>query len=48
MKKETVIKLNKWLCTFAIMIAVIEANSPCPFLTYQPEKPDSVKKLRKF
>ncbi|MDR2023790.1 MAG: cyclic lactone autoinducer peptide [Hungatella sp.] len=43
-----VIKLCRYLSTFAVLIAVIEANASCPFLTYQPSKPDSVKKLQKF
>jgi len=46
--KEMVIRLSHYLSAAAVAIAVIEANVPCPYLTYQPSKPDSVRKLRKF
>lgn len=32
----------------AISVAKMEANSSCPYLSYQPKKPDAVKRLRKF
>lgn len=41
-------KVGKSIGKMAVFAAKMEANSACPYLTYQPEKPDAVKKLRKF
>ena len=32
----------------AVSVAKIEANAACTYLTYQPKKPDALKKMRKF
>lgn len=40
--------IGKTIAKFAINIAKIEANSTCPYLSYQPKKPEMVKKMRKF
>lgn len=41
-------KIGKGIGKAATFVAKVEANSACPYLTYQPQKPDAVKKLRKF
>ena len=46
MKKEK--RLRKIIEKIAIKAAKEDANTACPFLTYQPVQPPSVKKLRKF
>lgn len=48
LRKETIKKVGKGFCALAIIVATVEANAPCPYISYQPEKPESVKKLRKF
>lgn len=40
--------VGKYIKKMAKTVAKLEANSVCPYLTYQPVKPDSVKKMRKF
>ena len=40
--------MGKFVGLFALAIAVVQANVACPYLSYQPELPDAVKKLRKF
>lgn len=32
----------------AVKIAISDANSACPCITFQPKLPNAVKKLRKF
>lgn len=46
MKKEK--RLKKIIEKIAVKAAKEDANTACPFLTYQPVQPSSVKKLRKF
>ena len=46
MKKEK--RLRKIIEKIAIKAAKEDANAACPFITYQPVQPPSVKKLRKF
>lgn len=47
MKKEK--RLMKSIVErMAVKIAVAEANTACPFITYQPKLPQTVKNLRKF
>ncbi len=46
MKKEK--RLRKIIEKIAVRAAKEDANTVCPFLTYQPVQPSSVKKLRKF
>lgn len=41
-------KIVGYIGKAAISVAKIEANSSCPYLSYQPTKPDTVKRLRKF
>lgn len=40
--------IGKVMKKMAISVAKMEANATCPYLSYQPQKPSSVKKLRKF
>ena len=46
MKKEKNL-LHKTLENIAIKIAMADANTACPCITYQPKLPAAVKKLRK-
>lgn len=46
MKKEK--RFKKIIEKLAIKAAKEDVNVACPFLTYQPVQPSSVKKLRKF
>ena len=39
---------GKVVVILAKKIAAMEVNSSCPLFAYQPEIPESVKKLRKF
>lgn len=49
MKKENMKKaVGKIVEKIAVSIAKTEANTACPYLSYQPSKPDAVKKMRKF
>lgn len=49
MKKENLKKtIGKVMGQMAVSIAKMEANSACPYLSYQPKKPNAVKKLRNF
>lgn len=49
MKKENLKKtIGKVMGQMAVFIAKMEANSACPYLSYQPQKPNAVKKLRNF
>lgn len=49
MLKNKILKnLGKYVGLFAMAVAVIEANVACPYLSYQPKLPDSVKKLRRL
>ena len=47
-KKRLPKKLGHIIATIATKSAVIEANTACPFLHYQPKEPQEVKALRKF
>ena len=40
--------VSKKIIGMAKKIAEMEVNSYCPLFAYQPELPDSVKKLKKF
>ena len=40
--------VGKVVVILAKKIAAMEVNSSCPLFAYQPEIPESVKKLRKF
>lgn len=40
--------MGKFVGLFALVIAAVQANVACPYLSYQPELPESVKKLRRF
>lgn len=46
MKIKKIIK--KIIENVAIMIAVSDANAACLCISYQPQMPKAVKKLRKF
>ncbi len=46
MNKEK--SMKKLVEAVALKIALRDANTVCPFITYQPTVPKSVKKLRKF
>jgi len=49
MKKNTMVKrLGQGIGKLAVSVAKMEANSACPYISYQPQKPEAVKKLRKF
>lgn len=39
---------GKGIGRIAVIAARAEANAACPYLTYEPKKPEAVKKLRKF
>ena len=41
-------KIVGYIGKAAISVSKIEANSSCPYLSYQLKKPDAVKRLRKF
>lgn len=41
-------KIAGYIGKAAMSVARIEANSTCSYLTYQPKKPDAVRRLRKF
>lgn len=41
-------KIAKCIVSLALIVATIEANIACPYITYQPHKPESVRRLRKF
>lgn len=47
MKKENK-TIKNLVEKLAVKIAAAEANAACPFITYQPKLPQSVKSLRKF
>ena len=40
--------IKKTIVTIAKKSAIMEANTACPFVNYQPKEPQVVKKLRKF
>lgn len=40
--------VKKAIADMAKKFAVVEANTACPCINYQPKEPQSVKKLRKF
>lgn len=40
--------VKKVIVNMAKRSAVVEANTTCPCINYQPKEPQSVKKLRKF
>lgn len=46
MKKEKTLK--RIIEKIAIRVALEDANSACPCISYQPKLPKSVNKLRKF
>lgn len=39
--------IKKWVENIAIKVATADANTACPYITYQPKLPEAVKKLRK-
>lgn len=41
-------KYGKYVVKASRKIAEIEANSACPYFSYQPEQPSKMKSLRKF
>lgn len=41
-------KVGRCIVRAAVSVAKAEANSACPYLSYQPKKPKAVKKLRNF
>lgn len=43
--KKTVKKVIEEI---AIKVAIADANTACPCISYQPKQPKSMKKLRKF
>lgn len=46
---EKILKFyQKGIRNVAKKIAQRDANTCCPFLSYQPKLPDSVKKMKKF
>lgn len=47
-KNQMVKKIEKAIVNVAKRSASVEANTACPFLTYQPKEPQAVKELRKF
>lgn len=50
MKKKItqfVTKFGGTMAAFAVMVAVLTANSACLWLTHQPEEPDEIKQLKK-
>ena len=48
LRKKILDSFTKILCKLGISIAVMEANSACPYLSYQSDMPQKVKNLRKF
>ena len=40
--------VKKAIVNMAKRSAVVEANTTCPCINFQPKEPQSVKKLRKF
>lgn len=48
LRNKLIQNFGKCVGLFALCIAVVQANAACPYFTYQPELPDSVKKLRKL
>ncbi len=40
--------VKKTIVNMAKRSAVVEANTTCPCINFQPKEPQSVKKLRKF
>lgn len=46
--KQLLVKLGKLVVSFSMVITALSVNSACPFVTYQPEVPESASKLRKF
>ncbi len=40
--------VNKFIAKAALAVAKANANTACPFISYQPKLPETVKKLRKF
>lgn len=41
-------KTKGFVKKIAMYIAKSDANTACPYISYQPPMPDSIKKLRKF
>lgn len=49
MQKKNMKKIIKQVVAgMAKKTAVMEANTACPFMNFQPEEPKAVRKLRKF
>ena len=46
--KKLLLRCTRFLAAFAMVAAVSAANRACGWFTYQPELPESVRKLRKF
>lgn len=43
-----VMKLTKYLASFALMVVALNVNTSCLFAAHQPELPLGANKLRKF
>lgn len=41
-------KVAKVIKYITFKAAEVDANTACPFITYQPQLPEKVKKMRKF
>ena len=46
--KRVLTTVKKAVINVAKRSAVMEANTSCPLMGYQPKEPQAVKKLRKF
>ncbi len=43
-----VMKLTKYLASFALMVVALNVNTSCLFAAHQPKLPSEATKLRKF
>lgn len=46
--KKMILKLGSSVAALALMVTVINANTTCMFVAYQPTLPETARKLRKF
>ena len=46
--KRADLSLFSFIASFAMFFSVVSANTRCVFLVHELEKPNSLKKLRKF
>ncbi|NYB75003.1 cyclic lactone autoinducer peptide [Sedimentibacter hydroxybenzoicus DSM 7310] len=46
--QKHVMKLTKYLASFALMIVALNVNTSCLFAAHQPKLPSGATKLRKF